>query len=247
MSREPSTGPSKMCATVFEFKYRDIIIRSIYFAAVICYLFDPEPIGSLASAWLFRQTGSLSEALWKRAVLSVGVALVFIAALIRTWATSYLHYDVMRNPRLHTDRLIRDGPFGHLRNPLYLGNLFMVAGVIPILSRTGMVVLVAGSLLFIHRLVRREETELARTHGQSFHEYCRTVPRWLPSVRRPAGMAHKPSFRRGVAGELLLWIIALALAAYVATLDWKVFGMIFTWAFIPGAFRRFQTMRQRRS
>jgi hypothetical protein len=79
MSCEPSVGLSKMCATVFEFKYRDIIIRSIYFAVIVCYLFDPEPVGSLLSGWLFRQTGILSEAAWKRAVLSAGSALVFIA------------------------------------------------------------------------------------------------------------------------------------------------------------------------
>jgi protein-S-isoprenylcysteine O-methyltransferase Ste14 len=235
-----------MVATIFEFKYRDIIIRLIYLAAVLCYAFDSDMTGSLMGGWLFAWTGAFDDVVWTRIALFVGVALVFAAGWIRSWATSYLRYDIMRNPRIHTDRLICDGPFRYLRNPLYLGNLLMVAGVTPMLPRTGVVVLVAGSVLFVSRLVMREEMEMQQTHGESFLEYCRTVPRWLPSTRRSEkSTMYTPSFVNGVLGELLLWIIALAMAAYAATFDIRIFAAIFFCAFIPGASRRMQRLRRR--
>jgi protein-S-isoprenylcysteine O-methyltransferase Ste14 len=238
---------SRIRASVFEFTHRDIIIRLIYLMAVLCYLFDPAMVGSVLAERLATQFSVLAETA-KHAVLFAGAGLVGLAALIRTWATAYLRYDVMRNPRIHTDRLIREGPFGYLRNPLYLGNLLMVAGVSLYMSRSGLVVLVAGSLLFIHRLIGREESELARTHGESFRDYCRVVPRWVPSLKpRRATTGHIPSFKNGVVGELLLWIIALALAVYAATFDLRLFEIIFVCAFVPGAGRRIFRMGRRRA
>lgn len=238
----------RACATVFEFKYRDIIIRTIYLVSFLCYVFDPKMTGSLLGEWFSSQFGILPETTWKHAVLFLGVALVVLAVSIRTWATAYLRYDVMRNPQICTDRLIAGGPFGYLRNPLYFGNLLMVAGVGFMLSRTGMVVLVIGSLILIQRLVRREESELALTHGESFHQYCSAVPRWVPSLKpRMAAAGYTPSFKNGVIGELLLWIIAFALVVYAATFDLKLFGITFVCAFIPGASRRMYRVQQRRS
>ena len=241
------TTSSLANASVFEFKHRDIIIRLIYLIAVLCYLFDPAMVASLLAERLATQFGVLAERA-KHAVLFAGAGLVGLAVLIRTWATAYLRYDVMRNPRIHTDRLISEGPFGHLRNPLYFGNLLMVAGVSLSMSRSGLVVLVVGSLLFIHRLIGREESELAQTHGESFRDYCTAVPRWVPSLKPPKCMTgHIPSFKNGVVGELFLWIIALALTAYAAIFDSRLFGIIFVCAFIPGAVRRICRIGQRRA
>jgi protein-S-isoprenylcysteine O-methyltransferase Ste14 len=241
----PTRLLSKMCATTFEFKRRDIIIRIIYAAAIACYLFDSDSIAYLLGLRLSAAFGG-SELAWERAALFAGAGLVFLAAAIRSWATAYLRYDVMRNPRIHTDRLISDGPFAYVRNPLYIGNFCVVAGVSLMLPRSGMVVLVMGSLLLVHRLVRREELELALTHGQAFHEYCRNVPRWLPSFPSSRPQTYKPSFRDGVVGELLLWIIGVALAVYAATDNVAIFGIIFISAFIPGAGRRLRRMWIRR-
>jgi protein-S-isoprenylcysteine O-methyltransferase Ste14 len=238
--RGPNISSPIMCATSFEFKYRDIIIRTIYLAAVLSYVIDPQMTGSMISQWFSRNAGFLSAIAWERVVLSCGVLLVFLAAAIRSWATAYLRYDIMRHPNIQTDRLICDGPFGWTRNPLYLGNLFMVAGVSLMLSPTGASVLIVGSLALIHRLVRREETELARTHGPAFEKYCRTVSRWRPAFRSGSASAQAPPLLDGVVGELLLWIIAIAMTTYVATFDLRIFGTLLICAFVPGACRRLQ-------
>jgi hypothetical protein len=82
-----------MRATIFEFKYRDIIIRLIYLVAVLCYAFDSKMTCSLLGAWLFSRVGIFSEMFWTRISLFAGVGLGFAAVGIRTWATSYLRYD----------------------------------------------------------------------------------------------------------------------------------------------------------
>lgn len=234
-------------ASVFEFRYRDIIIRLIYLASFLCYLLDPEMVGSILAGMLAEQSGQLTVRAWTHLVLLAGTTLVFCAVLIRTWATAYMGWNVMRNPRLHTDRLITAGPFGYMRNPLYLGNLLMVAGVSVMFSRTGMVLLVAGNLLLIYRLVLLEESQLGRTHGPSFQAYCRAVPRWIPLLKpRVQALDYSPSFKHGILGELLLWIILIAVAVYAVTLDLRLFSLVFVCAFIPGACRRIHRLLQSR-
>jgi protein-S-isoprenylcysteine O-methyltransferase Ste14 len=228
-----------MRATLLEFKHRDLIIRLIYLAAFLCFLVDSQMVGMLLADWCSQHFPVFSPAMWKHAILFMGAALVALAAAIRTWATAYLRYDVMRDPRIHTDRLICAGPFAYIRNPLYFGNLLMVAGVSLMLSRTGAALLIAASVALIHRLVMREEDEMRQRHGEQFHKYCQAAPRWFPTLMpavKPAG--HVPDFRHGLTGELLLWIIAVALGVYAATFDLKLFGAAFTCAFIPGATRR---------
>ena len=232
--------------SVSEFKYRDIIIRLIYLVSFLCYLFDPDMFGSLLAGRLANQLGVCTEITWKHLVLFAGVALALCGVLLRTWATAYLGWSVMRNPRIHTDRLISDGPFGHVRNPLYLGNLLMVAGVSVMFSRTGMVLLLAANLLLISRLIMLEETQLARSYGASYLEYWRAVPRWIPSLKArvsPAG--YVPSLKRGISGEIHLWLILIAVAVYAATFNFKLFGILFVCAFFPGASRRIYRMLEK--
>src|SRR5205823_4684531 len=60
--------------------------------------------------------------------LAVPVGLVLVCFFWRGWGTSYLRGHVMMDRAMHSDRLIVAGPFRWVRNPLYLGNLFMAAG-----------------------------------------------------------------------------------------------------------------------
>ncbi len=86
-------------------------------------------------------------------------------------------------------RLVTGGPLAHTRNPMYLGVVTTVAGV----------ALVAGSpaaggyalaLLVVYHVVvvRVEEPKLQATFGETYEDYRRRVPRWLPLGRhRPPG------------------------------------------------------------
>lgn len=44
--------------------------------------------------------------------------LVGAAAEIRTWATAYLGSEIVFDLNLHTNRLVADGPYRYVGNPL---------------------------------------------------------------------------------------------------------------------------------
>ncbi|MBA0088129.1 MAG: hypothetical protein HRJ53_24355 [Acidobacteria bacterium Pan2503] len=59
-----------------------------------------------------------------------------------------------------------DGPYRHVRNPLYLGTFLMSTGLGFLANRSGFVVLAAGAAIRILRLIGREEAELEKQQGQ---------------------------------------------------------------------------------
>jgi protein-S-isoprenylcysteine O-methyltransferase Ste14 len=85
--------------------------------------------------------------------------------------------------RIYAEKLVTDGIFSHCRNPLYAGNLLIVAGFIFIAGNfTG---ILAGSLIFmsIYRLiVHSEETFLQSKFADAYKDYCTDVPRWIPRL-----------------------------------------------------------------
>ncbi len=83
-------------------------------------------------------------------------------------------------PHRGADRLLTTGVFAVSRNPIYVGNTLLLAGV----------GLAAGSLWIVgaafvaaylthHLAVLREEAHLEARFGEAFRAYRATVPRWL--------------------------------------------------------------------
>jgi protein-S-isoprenylcysteine O-methyltransferase Ste14 len=75
------------------------------------------------------------------------------------------------------------GPYRYVRNPMYLSALAVFAGF-GLYARSLAVLAFAGAwFLFIHAFVLLvEEPGLRRRFGQTYSEYCRRVPRWLPRL-----------------------------------------------------------------
>jgi protein-S-isoprenylcysteine O-methyltransferase Ste14 len=197
-----------MRATTFEFRFRVWIITGLIWAAFACSAFDhSRMIGAFTR--LFGGPGA-----W--AAEGFAIACVSGAAWIRTWAAAYLEPEVIHDKRLHSDRLVADGPFRHVRNPLYLGTLLLGVGFGLLASRTGFVVLNAGLLVFTTRLILREESELAQTQGGPYREYLERVPRWWPSLPPlvPAG-GMTPRWPAAIRGEMMFWLF---LAAFILRL-----------------------------
>lgn len=79
--------------------------------------------------------------------------------------------------------LVTDGPFGYVRNPIYLAGITLLLGV-GLLYPTWQaedLILPLLLLLYFHVSVVRIEEPALRTHfGSTYDDYCRRVPRWLP-------------------------------------------------------------------
>ncbi len=152
-------------------------------------------------------------------ILGMGALVMVACGLIRSWAAAYLASAVVHDTKLHAERLVADGPYRHLRNPLYLGTILLALGLGPMASRLGFGVLVAGIWLFTHRLIRREEEQLLRSQRDNYRRYSEAVPRLLPSLRpRVAPGAGRPDWRDGIYGEAFIWGLVVGTTIFAATL-----------------------------
>ena len=85
-------------------------------------------------------------------------------------------------------RLVIQGPYRFVRNPMYIGAGLALAGAalfygsLPLLGYTGLFFL--ATHLFV---VCYEEPTLRRTFGQEYEAYLRQVRRWWPSIMNRTG------------------------------------------------------------
>ena len=216
-----------MRATEFEFRYRFFIIIAIFTAGFYCYALDPVGVSVMLARWFIAHPVELSVASDRRVVqlvLAFGVALCFLAALVRTWAAAYLHSEIVHDWNLHAEGLVADGPFRYVRNPLYFGGVLFAVGFALAASRLGFVVVVGALTLFYFRLILREESQLKASQGESYLEFLKAVPRLIPSLtpRLPAG-GLAPRWGQAFFGETFMWFFAIAGACFAATLDEHLF------------------------
>lgn len=88
-----------------------------------------------------------------------------------------------KNHQVYAERLVTDGLYAHVRNPMYVANFVILCGFC-IASNSWIVVGIALPLVqFLHvATVRAEEKFLRDKFGAEFEQYCARVPRWLPRL-----------------------------------------------------------------
>lgn len=197
----------------FLFRYRNSLFP---LACILLFLPGPDPFDDPLQA------------------AAAGGVVAALGQLVRA-ATIGLRYIVRggRGRRVYAEDLVTDGIYAHTRNPMYVGNLLIVAGL-AIASNSWATILVALPLgwFMYASIVAAEEEYLERRFGAAFREYCRDVPRWLP---RLSGLAATLSSTRFHWRRLLLkeygtpfgWISVLVLMAlYNVWLDgdWSTRG-----------------------
>jgi hypothetical protein len=162
-----------------------------------------------------------------RVLFVLAALLLAVAALIRTWASSYLDASVVYASEVKSAWLVADGPYRYVRNPLYLANILMAIGMGAMMSRTGLAVCLAAMTVFCYRLILPEETELHASQGEGYDAYRRLAPRLWPALRpRVAASARKPEWGAGFQAEAWYWGFALAVLGFAITFKLEVFFII---------------------
>ena len=225
----------RFCATEFEFRHRVWIIAGIFAMAFMCYGFDRKNVSVALSKMICGSGGSDNSyeiGVCVRAFFIFGAFLTAAAALVRTWASAYLRSSIVHDKSLHLDRLVADGPYRHLRNPLYLATVLLSAGIGFLASRIGILILVGGMMLFTYRLILREEAGLLESQGEAYRRYLGGVPRFVPSLKPRVGSAGaRPDWIDGFTGEVFIWGCAVGMALFAATENiryyWAAMGIGF--------------------
>jgi protein-S-isoprenylcysteine O-methyltransferase Ste14 len=179
-----------MGASDFEFRYRFWIFGAIFFIAFGTYNADHVNASQALIEWLARLRG-VAAADWQyHAIFAIAALFCVANAAVRTWATAYLNPEVMVDSRLHTTRLLADGPYRYVRNPLYFGNVLLAIGFGMMASRIGFVILVGGMIVFVYRLILREEAGIRANQARVIAliaTRCRgCCRRCVPSCHPPA-------------------------------------------------------------
>jgi protein-S-isoprenylcysteine O-methyltransferase Ste14 len=117
--------------------------------------------------------------------LIAGFIIACIGEYLRLWGVSWAGSETRTTGNVGGTHLIISGPFAHLRNPLYLGNILMYTGIgimsfalFPWLQVVG---LIFFSLQY-HIIIIEEERYLKNTFGKQFESYILNVRRFIPRM-----------------------------------------------------------------
>ncbi len=137
----------------------------------------------------------------------IGFIIALKGELIRLWGVSWAGSETRTTGRVGGTYLIVSGPFAHLRNPLYLGNILMYTGLgimsfalFPWLQIVGFIFFSAQ----YHLIVKEEEKYLEQTFGKEFEDYKKNVPRFIPRITKyKAGNVEQPKYdiKKGLKSE----------------------------------------------
>jgi len=147
--------------------------------------------------------------------IAVGTPLIAVGMLIRAWAAGHLR----RNQQLATS-----GPYAYLRDPLYLGRLFLLVGLAILANNSYTYALfgVAMAIFFANympRKLRKETKRLEGYFGQDYVEYRTQVrsliPRLSPYPKRSKLRWSFAAFWSENREQWLLLAVALIVAAMI--------------------------------
>ncbi|MFB3828664.1 MAG: isoprenylcysteine carboxylmethyltransferase family protein [Bryobacteraceae bacterium] len=106
--------------------------------------------------------------------LMLGLPLAGLGLALRAWAAGHL----AKNQQLATS-----GPYGHTRNPLYLGTLLVAAGFAVAARSMGLGILFAGVFGLIYLPVIELEEQHLRKLFPEYAGYAARVPALAPRLR----------------------------------------------------------------
>jgi len=108
----------------------------------------------------------------------------------------YLQYRVVGDRRVEEaggprgmsqgfpDRLVTDGIYAHVRNPMYLGHMIYLSGL-TLLTRSPVAAgYLAGAVPWYNARAAADEARLQERFGEEYANYRAAVPRWLPRLGR---------------------------------------------------------------
>lgn len=215
-----------MKASNWEFRNRAMVFGLMFGFTFPLYALDHQNSTVALANWLGAEL-RMDTDLVARLLFAFAAFLLVVAALIRTWASSYLQASVVYASEVKSESLVADGPFRRVRNPLYFANVLMIIAMGALMSRLGFLVAVIAMVVFCYRLILREEAELQASQGQLYRAYSKAVPRLWPSLwPRVASAGRQAKWREGIKAESWYWGFAAALIAYAITLKLKLFFVI---------------------
>lgn len=117
--------------------------------------------------------------------LPLGLLIAVCGELIRLWAVSWAGSETRTTGKVGGTYLVINGPYAHVRNPLYVGNILIYFGLgimsfalFPYLQ----IIALAFFVFQYYEIIKEEEGFLREKFGNDFTEYYKNVPRIFPRL-----------------------------------------------------------------
>jgi protein-S-isoprenylcysteine O-methyltransferase Ste14 len=215
-----------MKATSWEFKNRATVFGLIFGLTFPLYVLDNQNSTLALANWL-GATLHMDADHVARLLFAFAAVLLVVAALVRTWALSYLHASVVYAADVKSESLVADGPYRRVRNPLYFANVLMIIAMGAMMSRLGFFV---GVVAMLGLLLQADPARGGRTSVYPGSTLRRLLQSGAAFVALPVAahcLRRTPTHvGEGIKAEGWYWGFAAALIAYAVTLKLKLFFAI---------------------
>jgi len=115
----------------------------------------------------------------------LGLAFLIAGESIRLWAVSYAG-GITRTRKVGAPKLCSSGPYSYVRNPLYVGNMFMYLGFVFIGGAANIFLMAATTLGFFliqySLIISLEEETLNGLFDANYTRYKENVPAIFPRL-----------------------------------------------------------------
>jgi len=138
----------------------------------------------------------------------IGLLLIFLGEMIRIWAAGHLQKNEV---------LTVTGPYAYVKNPLYIGSIFITAGFC--ILADNIYLLAAAFFMFCFHYIpykkRVEGDRLKKIFGNQYEDYDQAVPeylpRWTPYPHEKVSWQFKCFIENSEEGILLIIIAGILL------------------------------------
>ena len=117
----------------------------------------------------------------------LGFMVLLVGELIRMWSVSYAGGET-RTTNVGAPSLCTAGPYGYVRNPIYVGNMLMYLGIVIIAGSPNLMLMVLATMSFFiiqySLIISLEEEKLDELFGPEYVAYKSNVRAILPRFTR---------------------------------------------------------------
>jgi protein-S-isoprenylcysteine O-methyltransferase Ste14 len=150
----------------FLFKYRNLVFPLLFFLMIL----GTKPFlgNRQTDTWIY--VAGFIVALGGQVIRALTIGLAYI---VRGG----------RDKKVYADTLVTNGIFAHCRNPLYLGNILIVAGLGVVAdSAVFYFIGIPFFVLAYMAIIKAEENFLSGKFGEEYREYCGKVNSLIPDL-----------------------------------------------------------------
>ncbi len=121
--------------------------------------------------------------------LIIGLAFYFLGTYVSYQRFKKLSLKVMigipvLDPGHHKTEMLQDGIYAKIRHPRYAEIMILMCGIAFIANYLAVYLLLPFTFACLYFIVIIEERELLQRFGDQYEDYCRRVPRFIPSFKR---------------------------------------------------------------